>query len=193
MARETGHGFAGASAGKDEALSDIARVEARIEELREFDRALPQDFLRRKVLIAVGAAWIVLVIVQIVSFVPFSFIAAVAAAIGGVVLLGSNDSTWKETEAALRKSEAVRAEMIEAMQLRAGGRAAGFALSLSSRPSAKRASRDPYAVRYREDMAYGSRASLRSPGTTAECVAIPSATPPPPARRRPAPRARRSI
>ena len=44
--------------------------------------------------------------------------AAIAAVIGGVVLLGSNSTTWTQTEAALRASEAMRAEWIGQREMR---------------------------------------------------------------------------
>jgi hypothetical protein len=102
----------------EDVQSDIARVEARIEELRDSIERCRKLSFGAKVTIAAGAAWIVLVLLQIMPFVPFAFIAAMAAVIGGIVLLGSNDSTWRQTEDALRKSEAVRTELIEAMQMR---------------------------------------------------------------------------
>jgi hypothetical protein len=41
-----------------------------------------------------------------------------AAVIGGIVLAGSNSTTWRQTEALLRNSEALRAEMIGGIEMR---------------------------------------------------------------------------
>jgi hypothetical protein len=49
---------------------------------------------------------------------PFNIIGAIAAALGGTVLLGSNASTWRETAAALQQTEARRNELIGLIQLR---------------------------------------------------------------------------
>ena len=43
---------------------------------------------------------------------------ALAAVIGGVVLLGSNSTTWEQNEAARAASAKLRAELIEGLQLR---------------------------------------------------------------------------
>ena len=45
-------------------------------------------------------------------------VASMAAVIGGIVLLGSNATTWTQTEDALKKSEAMRAELIGQLDLR---------------------------------------------------------------------------
>ena len=46
---------------------------------------------------------------------------SLAAVIGGIVLLGSNSTTWSETEAALAASEAMRAEWIGRQDMRLVG------------------------------------------------------------------------
>jgi hypothetical protein len=48
-------------------------------------------------------------------------VGAMAAVIGGIVLLGSNSTTWTQTEAALRASEAMRAEWIGRKEMRIVG------------------------------------------------------------------------
>jgi hypothetical protein len=55
---------------------------------------------------------------SLVSYTPETTFTALAAIIIGVVLLGSNRTTWRETESALRASEAMRADMIGRLQLR---------------------------------------------------------------------------
>ena len=84
---------------------DIALIEAHIEALAVSIERCRKLSLAAKIAIGAGGAWIVI-------------IAAMAAVIGGVVLLGSNSTTWTQTEARLRASEAMRAEMIERLQMR---------------------------------------------------------------------------
>ena len=55
------------------------------------------------------------------TFAPETMIGALAAVIGGVVLLGSNASTWAQTEGALQAAEAARSDLIARMPLRLVG------------------------------------------------------------------------
>lgn len=97
---------------------DIALIEAHIEALAVSIERCRKLSLAAKIAIAAGAAWLVLTLLWIVPFTAFMIIAAVAAVIGGVVLLGSNSTTWTQTEAQLRASEAMRAQMIERLEMR---------------------------------------------------------------------------
>jgi outer membrane murein-binding lipoprotein Lpp len=102
----------------DEADDDVARIEARIEELVEAIERCRKLALAAKIAIAAGGAWIALTLLLLVPYVTALTVAALAAVIGGVVLAGSNSTTWKQTEAALKASEAMRDELIEQLQLR---------------------------------------------------------------------------
>ncbi len=74
-----------------------------------------------KIAIAAGAIWFALVLFRIVPFEPAAFVAALTAVLGGIVLLGSNATTWDRTAAELGAAEAERAELIGGMRLRVGG------------------------------------------------------------------------
>jgi hypothetical protein len=97
---------------------DIARIEARIEALAESIARCRKLSAAAKAAIAAGAAWLVLTVLGIMPFVPAMLFAALAAAIGGLVLLGSNATTWTQTETALRASETLRAELIGRIEMR---------------------------------------------------------------------------
>ena len=97
---------------------DIARIEERIADLHEQIARCAKLSLAAKIAVAAGAAWLTLTLLGLVPFVPFMLISAMAAVIGGIVLLGSNATTWNQTEAALRASEAMRAEWIGRLELR---------------------------------------------------------------------------
>ena len=97
---------------------DITRVEARIDELALSIERCRKLSVAAKTAIAAGAAWIVLTLLGIVPFVAFASIGALAFVIGGIVLLGSNATTWTQTEASLRASEALRRDMISRLELR---------------------------------------------------------------------------
>jgi len=98
--------------------ADIARLEARIEALQEAIARCRKIALAAKIAIGAGAAWLVLTFVGAVPFLPALLFASLAAVIGGVVLLGSNSTTWTQTEAALAASEAMRRDLIEQLEFR---------------------------------------------------------------------------
>ena len=103
----------------DEASREnIARIEARIEELAEAIERCRKFSLAAKLLIAAGAVWIALSMLALVSYTPETTLTALAAMILGTVLLGSNRTTWNQTESALKTSEAMRADMIGQLELR---------------------------------------------------------------------------
>lgn len=98
-------------------VDDIARIEQRIEDLQMAIDRCRKLSLAAKTAIGAGGFWIVLTLVGLVAFVPWLAIAALAAVIGGIVLLGSNSTTWTQTENALRASEALRTQLIDGMDL----------------------------------------------------------------------------
>jgi len=100
---------------------DIARIEERIEELREAVARCRKLSLAAKLAIGAGAVWITLTLAWLVPYVPALAFGALAAVIGGIVLLGSNSTTWAQTEAALAASEAMRAEWIGRREMRLVG------------------------------------------------------------------------
>jgi hypothetical protein len=96
---------------------EIARLEDRIDSLRLSIARCRKISLGAKVAIAFGLAWLSLTLLLIVPLLPSLFFGAIAAAIGGIVLLGSNATTWNETEAALRAAEAERMALIDSIEL----------------------------------------------------------------------------
>lgn len=101
--------------------SDIARIEEHIDALRQSLETCRKIALAARTLIVIGAAWLVLTVLGQVDFVPLMLIFALAATIGGIVLAGSNATTWTDIEASLRASETTRAKMIERIDMRVIG------------------------------------------------------------------------
>ncbi len=101
-----------------ETPADIARLEQRIETLQDAIERCRKLALAARIAIAAGAVWLILTLVGLAPFVPTLFFAALAALIGGVVLAGSNSTTWQQTEAALATCEAMRRDLIEQLELR---------------------------------------------------------------------------
>jgi hypothetical protein len=98
--------------------ADIAHIEERIDALREAIARCRKLSLAAKLMIGAGAAWIALTLLTVIPYVPSVSFAALAAVIGGIVLVGSNATTWTQTEAALAASEAMRAEWIDGRDMR---------------------------------------------------------------------------
>jgi hypothetical protein len=101
----------------------IARLETRIDELREGLESCRKFILASRIAIAAGAIWMRAVIIGIVNFEPTAVIAAIAAIIGGTVVFGSNTATEKEMSAAVSDAEARRAALIGSLELRIVGEA----------------------------------------------------------------------
>ena len=101
----------------DEFRDEITQLEARSEALTESIERCRKISLAARLTIAAGAIWIVLVLLGVIAFSPGTIIAAMAAVLGGIVLLGSNATTWTQTDAALHEAEAMRADLIGRMQL----------------------------------------------------------------------------
>jgi len=97
---------------------EIARLEARIEALNDSLARCGKISLMARLILAGGAVWIVLIALGAVRFGSFNIVGAIAAVLGGIVLFGSNSSTWKQTDAALAAAQARRSELIDAIEMR---------------------------------------------------------------------------
>jgi len=100
---------------------DIAHLEERIEALREATARCAKISLAAKLAIACGAVWTALTVAAAVPFFPSAFFGSLAAIIGGIVMLGSNKTTWEQTLDALREAEAMRAQFIGSIPMRVVG------------------------------------------------------------------------
>jgi len=105
----------------DDFRDEIAQLEARSEALTESIERCRKISLAAKLTIAAGAIWITLVLLGVIAFSPGTIIAAMAAVLGGIVLLGSNATTWTQTDAALQAAEAMRADLIGRIDMRVVG------------------------------------------------------------------------
>jgi hypothetical protein len=105
----------------EDAADDIDHLEARIEALAGAIERCRKISLAAKLTIAAGAIWLGLLLTGLTAFAPYALVAALAAIIGGIVLVGSNATTWEETAAALEQAEAMRADLIGHMQMRLVG------------------------------------------------------------------------
>ncbi len=106
--------------GMNESVHDeIACLEERIETLSLSIERCRKISLAAKLFIAAGA--IVLIILVLGQFIPTLLFAAVAAIIGGSVLLGSNKTTWEQMDTARREAEVQRTQLIGRLNMRLVG------------------------------------------------------------------------
>jgi predicted benzoate:H+ symporter BenE len=98
-------------------MDEIERLELRIDELREaIERSRRWRFAGRASAV-LGPALLAGLMLGIVDYTPERVIAALALAIGGMVLMGSSRSSTEELERALKHAEAERMAAIDALDL----------------------------------------------------------------------------
>jgi hypothetical protein len=96
---------------------EIVRLEARIEQLAGVIESCRKIIAVSRAAIVVGAILLVAIMTGLLRLDPTMMIAAIAAVIGGIVLLGSNSRTSDDAVAALQTAEAHRTELIGAIDL----------------------------------------------------------------------------
>jgi hypothetical protein len=97
---------------------EISRLEVHIEELAKGVERCRKTILIAKIAIAAGGILMVALVLGAIKFSPVALISAMAAAIGGIVVFGSNASTAKQTMANMKAAEALRTELIGRIDLR---------------------------------------------------------------------------
>jgi hypothetical protein len=107
--------------GDTDLREQVLHIEARIEELADVTERCRKIILISKAAIAAGGTLILAIIIGAVGFDPTIMIGAIAAAIGGTVVFGSNMSTLKQTMTDMKAAEAHRTELISRMDLRVVG------------------------------------------------------------------------
>jgi len=102
----------------DDDTDDISAIEARIEALAEIAERCRKFILASKIAIACGFALLLIVILGLFGAGLSTALGSIALVLGGIVSLGSNISTLRETEADISDAEAMRSELIGGMGLR---------------------------------------------------------------------------
>jgi hypothetical protein len=95
----------------------IAQLELHIERLAGVAERCRKFMLAARISIALGGAVLISLLLRFLSFDPVTMVVGITATIGGIVLLGSNASTLKLTEATMQNAEALRAELIGRLEL----------------------------------------------------------------------------
>ena len=109
----------------DDLHEQVLQIEAHIEQLADVIERCRKIILISKAAVVVGGTLILATIIGAIRFDPTIMIGAIAAAIGGTVVFGSNMSTLKQTVTNMKAAEAHRTELISRMDLRVVGDGAG--------------------------------------------------------------------
>ena len=106
---------------EDDSTDEISEIEARIEDLAESAERCRKFILASKAAIAGGVA--LLAVMMFGLFVPtwVATLGSIALVLGGIVSLGSNVSTLRQTDAAISAAEARRSDLIGRIDLRVVG------------------------------------------------------------------------
>ena len=97
---------------EDDSIDEISKIEARIEELAEVSERCRKITLASKAAIGGGAVLLLVTILGLLGPSQVAALGSIAAMLGGIVSLGSNVSTLRQTEAAIGDAEALRSNLI---------------------------------------------------------------------------------
>jgi hypothetical protein len=102
-------------------IDEISLIETRLEELAEIAERCRKAILVSKAVVALGVTWLLVTVFGLLGSNEVAAIASIAAVLGGIVSLGSNVSTLRQTLAAISAAEALRSELIDGIDLRLVG------------------------------------------------------------------------
>ena len=100
----------------DDPTDEISLIEARLEELAEAAERCRKFILASKAAIAGGAALLLATMLGLFGFT--AALGSIAMILGGIVSLGSNISTLRQTEEAIGAAETLRSDLISRIELR---------------------------------------------------------------------------
>ena len=103
---------------EDDPTDEISELEARIEQLAEVAERCRKFIMASKATIAGGVALLVVAMLGLFGVGQSAALGSIALMLGGIVSLGSNISTLRQTEAAISAAEARRADLIGRIDLR---------------------------------------------------------------------------
>jgi hypothetical protein len=106
---------------EDNPLEEISPIEARLDELAEVCERCRKIIVVSKAAIAGGSAFLLVTILGLFGPNKVTAIGSIAVVIGGIVSLGSNVSTLRETIAAMSAAEMLRSDLISRIDLRLVG------------------------------------------------------------------------
>jgi hypothetical protein len=105
----------------DDPTDEISLIEERLEELAEVSERCRKIILASKAAIAGGFAVLVVTVLGLFGSSQVAALGSIAAVLGGIVSLGSNVSTLRQTTDAISAAEALRSDLIGRIDLRVVG------------------------------------------------------------------------
>ena len=102
----------------DDPTDEISRIEAQIAELAEAAERCRKFILASKAAIGGGAALLVATMLGLLGASAATALGSIAMILGGIVSLGSNISTLRQTEEAIGAAELLRSDLIRTIDLR---------------------------------------------------------------------------
>jgi hypothetical protein len=106
---------------EDDPIDEISQIEARLEELAEVSERCRKIILVSKTAIAGGVALLLVMMLGLFGSNQVAAIGSIAVVLGGIVSLGSNVSTLRQTMAAISAAEMLRSDLINRIDLRVVG------------------------------------------------------------------------
>lgn len=102
---------------EDDPTDEISQIEDRIERLAEIAERCRKYILASKIAIGGGAALLLITILGLLGTGQTAALGSIALVLGGIVSLGSNVSTLRQTEASISSAEALRSQLISRIDL----------------------------------------------------------------------------
>jgi hypothetical protein len=102
----------------DDPTDEISEIEERIEALAETAERCRKFILASKVAIRSGFALLLATVLGLFEAGQVAALGSIALVLGGIVSLGSNLSTLRQTDAAISDAEATRSDLIGGIDLR---------------------------------------------------------------------------
>lgn len=106
---------------EDNPIDQISQIEARLEELAEVAERCRKIILVSKAAIGGGGVMLLVMMLGLFGSSPAAALGSIALILGGIVSLGSNVSTLRQTMDAIGAAEALRSDLIGGIDLRVVG------------------------------------------------------------------------